>query len=74
MMLGHFNLDRLEKTAKIHDLKLNGEFKTCEDFAIAKARQKNINKEWKGGSQVPGEQLYLDFSSIKDTSYGGSKF
>ena len=40
----------------------------------AKARQKNVNKEWKGGSQIPGERVYLDISSIKDVSYGGSKF
>jgi transposase InsO family protein len=38
------------------------------------ARQKNVNKEWKGGSQIPGEQVYLDISSIKDVSYGGYKF
>jgi hypothetical protein len=35
----------LEKTAKIHDLKLNGEFKTCEQWDIAKAREKNVNKD-----------------------------
>jgi hypothetical protein len=26
------------------------------------------------GSQVPGKQIYLEISSIKDRSYGGSKF
>jgi hypothetical protein len=64
----------LEKTEKIHDLQLNGEFKTCEQCAFAKARQKNVNKDWKGGSQAPGQWLYLDISSIKDLNYGGSKF
>jgi hypothetical protein len=63
-MLGHCGLYRLEKTAKIHDLKLSGDFKTCEECAIATSKQKNINKEWNGGSQMPGEQLYLDISSI----------
>jgi hypothetical protein len=48
--------DRLEKTSKIHDLKLIGEFKTCEQCAIAKARQKNVNKNWKDGIQFPGEK------------------
>ena len=42
--------DRLEKTAKIHSLKVSGKFETCAECAIAKARQKNVNKEWKGGS------------------------
>jgi hypothetical protein len=41
---------------------------------VAKARQRNINKDWKGGSQVPGERVYLDISSIKGESYGGSCF
>ena len=68
-MLGHCGSDRLEKTAKIHDFKLHGEFKTCEECAIAKARQKNLNKDWKGGSQIPGERLYLDISSVRDASY-----
>ena len=73
-MLGHCGSDRLEKTAKIHGFNLIGDFKTCEECAIAKARQKNVKKEWKGGSQVPGERLYIDISSIKSPSYGGSKF
>ena len=73
-MLGHCGLDRLQKTASIHDLKLTGNFKVCEDCAVAKARQKNLNKDWKGGSQSPGERLYLDISSVRDASYGGSKF
>jgi hypothetical protein len=73
-MLGHCGSDRLENTGKIHDFKLSGTFETCEVCAIAKAWQKNLNKDWKGGSEVPGEGLYLDISSIKDTSYGGSKF
>jgi hypothetical protein len=37
--------DRLEKIAKIYDLNLNGDFKTCEQFAIVKAKDKNVNKE-----------------------------
>jgi hypothetical protein len=41
---------------------------------VSKARQKNINKDWKGGSITPGERLYVDISSIKGESYGGSKF
>jgi hypothetical protein len=58
----------LKKTSQVHGLKLKGDFKVCEDCAVAKARQKNLNKDWKGGSQVSGE------SSIRDESYGGSCF
>jgi hypothetical protein len=64
----------LENTAKIHDFKLCGEFQTCEECAIAKVGQSNVNKDWKGGSQILGQRLYYDISSVIDSSYGGSKF
>jgi hypothetical protein len=35
---------------------------------------KNINKEWKGGSLIRGERLYVDISSMKGTSFDGAKF
>jgi hypothetical protein len=71
-MIGHCGVDRLKKTAKIHGLKLKGEFKVCEECVVAKVRQRKVNKDWKGGSQVPGERVYLDIISIKVESYGGS--
>ena len=59
-MMGHCGTEKLQKTANIHGFKLVGNVEVCQDCAIAKARQKNFNKEWKGGSQVAGERLYLD--------------
>jgi hypothetical protein len=59
---------RLDRTAKIHGFKLIGELKTCKECAISKARQKNVNKEWKGSNQIPGERLYIDISFIENTS------
>jgi hypothetical protein len=73
-MIGHCGVNRLKKTTQVHGLKLKGDFKVCKDCAVAKARQKNLNKEWKGRSQVPEERVYLDISSIRDESYGGSCF
>jgi hypothetical protein len=73
-IIGHCGVDRLKKTTNIHGLKLKGEFKVFKEYAIAKARQSNVNKDWKGGSQVPGERFYLDISSIKGESYGRSCF
>jgi hypothetical protein len=61
----HCGKDRLERTAKIHSFKLFGEFKTCEECVISKARQKNIKKVWKGSSQIPGERLYIDKAPLK---------
>jgi hypothetical protein len=71
-MIGHCGVDPLKKTVQVHGLKLKGNFKVCEDCAVAKARQKNLNKDWKGESQVPGERVYLDISSIRVESYGVS--
>jgi hypothetical protein len=51
---------------------LKGDGEVCTDCAVAKARQKSVSKDWKGGSQVPRERVYLDISSIKDESYGSS--
>jgi hypothetical protein len=51
-IIGHCGLDCLKKTAHIFGLKLKGDFEVCSDYAIAKARQKNVSKDWKGGSQV----------------------
>jgi hypothetical protein len=73
-MIGHCGVDRLKKTANIHGLKLKGEFKVCEDCEVAKLRQRNVSEDWKSGIQVSGEIVYLDISSIKGESYGGSCF
>jgi hypothetical protein len=67
-------LDTAVLIAQVHGLKLKGDFKVYTDNAIAKARQKSVSKDWKGGSQVHGERVYLDISSIRDESYGGSRF
>jgi hypothetical protein len=58
-MIGHCDVDRLKKTANIHGLKLKEELKVCEDCELAKARQRNVNKDWKGASQVPGEKEFI---------------
>jgi hypothetical protein len=73
-MIGHCGVDRLKKTANIHGLKLKGDFKVCEDCALTKVRQRNVNKEWKGGSQVPEERVFLGISPIKVESYTSSCF
>jgi hypothetical protein len=72
-MIGHCGVHCLKMTAQVHELKLKGDFKVCEDCAVAKARQENLKKDWKGGSQVPGEWVYLEIT-IRDESYSGSCF
>jgi hypothetical protein len=71
---GHCGLETLKNTARMYRYRFTGQFEVCEDCAIAKARQKNINKDWSGSSNIPGERLYVDISSIQERRYGGSKF
>ena len=73
-ILGHCGEDTARMTGKSHGYDVVGVFKQCEACSVGKSRPKNINKEWKGGSVTSGERLYVDISSIKGESYGGSKF
>jgi hypothetical protein len=58
-MLGQCPSDRLEKTVRIHGLKLIGTFTICNESVVLNARQKNPREKWKGGSQIPGERPTL---------------
>jgi hypothetical protein len=73
-ILGHCSEVNTRLTGKAYGYKVTDKFDVCEACSIAKARQKNINKEWKGGSLIRGERFYVDISSIKGTSFGESKF
>ena len=55
-------------------MRLFGTFDTCEACSIGKARQKNVNKDWKVGRLTAGERLYVDISLIQGVSFGGANF
>jgi hypothetical protein len=73
-LFGHCGQETLNNTIKMYGFKSSGNFETCEQCAIAKAQQKNVNKNWLGSSNVQGECLYINISSIKERSFGGAKF
>jgi hypothetical protein len=73
-ILGHCGEVATRMSGKSFGYDVVGNYMTCEACSVAKARQKNINKDWKGSSITPGERLYADMSSIKAESYGGSRF
>jgi hypothetical protein len=73
-LFGHCGQEILNKTIKMYGFKSSGSFDTCEQCAIAKTRQKHVNKNWLGSSNFPGERLYADISSIKERIFGGAKF
>ena len=61
-------------TARNLGYKLTGKMNSCEDCARGKQKKKNLNKVKDEKFSVRGEQLYMDGSSIKMKSGGGSKF
>jgi hypothetical protein len=72
--LGHTNEETTRTTAKHYNIKLTGKFEPCFDCAIAKAKQKNTNKETSNKATKPGERICIDISSTKEESYSGGKF
>jgi hypothetical protein len=73
-VLGHCGEFNARLTRKAYGYEITGKFDVCKSCSVGNGRQKNINKEWKGGSLNRGERLYVDISSIKAISFGGSKF
>jgi hypothetical protein len=73
-LFGHRCQEILNNTIKMYGFKPSDNFDTCEQCAIAKTQQKNVNKNWLGSSNLSGERLYVDISSVKERSIGGAKF
>jgi hypothetical protein len=68
------NKETLRATAKSMDIKITGSMKPCEHCFVSKSKQKNLPKLTETKSTVLGEPLFLDLSSVKFPSFGGSKF
>ena len=73
-LLGHVGIEALKNTANKMDLKLTGKFIKCEDCALSKVRQKNLNKDLVPRATKKGERFFMDISSIKYESLGKAKF
>ena len=73
-MLGYPNNHACNMTATNIGYKLIGNMNSCEDCARGKQRKKNMNKVQNEKFSLRGERLYMDGSSIKMKSSGGSKF
>jgi hypothetical protein len=72
--LGHAGEAAVQATAKYLNVTVTCPTLRCEDCALGKAKQKNVNKCNVDRSTTPGERLCIDISSIKSTSFGGKKF
>jgi len=55
-------------------LKIKGKMENCENCAIGKMRQKNVEKGPKEKSTKLGHHMYINITLSKHISAGGSKF
>ena len=69
---GHTANAYLQDTAKYYEIELCGTIPNCVSCSIKKIRQK-IPKENTNKSTKPGDQMYLDISSMTQASSGGNK-
>jgi hypothetical protein len=73
-LMGHAHFDAIKRSAKYYGIKLSGEPKTCVSSALAKIRQRNINKVTLSKSLKLGDRFYVDISGSIWRSYGGAKY
>ena len=73
-VLGHPSEQTTRRTAEYYGIELTGQFGVCENCGRAKSRQKNTSKDTVVRSKVAGERLFIDISSVKGVSIGGSKY
>ena len=53
---------------------IKGPFPTCDSCAVSKMKQKSIQKFTQNKATAKGERLFMDISSVKGKSNGGSKY
>ena len=74
MILGHPSQNITRNTARKNQIQVIGTMKECHECALVKIKQHKIAKETTHRSNVPGERLCIDISSVRSPSYGGAKF
>jgi len=72
--LGHPSEEMVKLTGNYMKLSIQGKMGNCENCAIGKMRQKNVEKGPKEKSTKPGFRFYIDIALSKFTSAGGSKY
>ena len=72
--LGHPSKELTINTSKRMGVKLKNKKGKCVACVLAKSRKKSIKKRSVSRSTIPGERLYVDISSVKTKSKGGSNY
>jgi hypothetical protein len=74
LIMNHAAEETLHLTAKAHGIKLTGKLKPCFARKTANARKPKISKSTENVARNNGERIFIDISSIKFKSYGGTKY
>jgi hypothetical protein len=74
LIMNHAAEETLHLTAKAHGIKLTGKLKPCFACKTANARKPKISKSTENVASKHGERIFIDISSIKFKSYGGTKY
>jgi hypothetical protein len=73
-VLGYCSERTAVEAAKFYGIKIKGNMGPCEFCGIGKAKQAPVNKELNPKSSIPGERFFIDISSVKSTTFGGTKY
>jgi hypothetical protein len=74
LIMNHAGEETLRLTAKAHGIKLKEQLKPCFACKMANARKPKVPKSTETVAEKLGERIFIDISSIKSKSYGGTKF
>ena len=74
-VFGHASDASMRATAKHYGWKLVGTLDPCDHCPKANAQQKGVPKTTDGDSNIPGERLFFDTSSVSEhSSLGGGRY
>ena len=68
-VFNHASEDSLRATAKERGWNITGRFEVCRDCKEANAQQKDVPKTTKTKSEIPGERIFIDITSIKSHKF-----
>jgi len=73
-VLNHASEEVLRLTAKDYNWTIQGVFEKCSDCHMSNITQKDVPKSTTDKATEPGYRVFIDQTSIKVTSLGGSKY
>ena len=73
-VFGHASEEAMRNTANHYGWRLTGTLDPCEACQMSNAQQKKVPKSTETQSQVPGERIFVDMSTVSEhKSLGGAK-